>query len=41
MRGSAGLNLGMDFLPGALPFDPGVRTAAIRSSPPTSSGSTR
>ena len=42
---SPGLNLGIDFLPGALPFDPaaGARPGADRRIPPwppTSSGST-
>ena len=43
---SAGLNLGLDFLPGALPFDPAAAQHPAASGPtpswpPTSSGSTR
>ena len=37
---SAGINLGVDFLPGSLPYDPDA-PAGRRSSRPTSSGSTR
>ena len=36
---SAGINLGVDFLPGSLPYDPS--RPPDPSSPPTSSGSTR
>ena len=36
---SAGINLGVDFLPGSLPYDPTSRPTP--SSPPTSCGSTR
>ena len=42
-RASGGLNLGMDFLPGALAFNPAAATASRRDRPgrsrPTSSGS--
>ena len=40
---SAGVNLGLDFLPGSLPYDPSRPPATTRrpSSPPRSSGSTR
>ena len=38
---SAGANLGVDFLPGALPYSPGVRGHRQIGSRPTSSGSTR
>ena len=43
---SAGLDLGLDFLPGALPFDPAAAQRRAASGPipswrPTSSGSTR
>ncbi len=39
---SAGLNLGVDFLPGRAAVQPGGRARRpTRSSPPTSSGSTR
>ena len=39
---SAGLNLGVDFLPGALPFSPAAESGRpTPSSLPTSSGSTR
>ena len=37
---SAGINLGVDFLPGSLPYNAGP-SRRTPSSPPTSSGSTR
>ena len=41
VHASDGLNLGLDFLPGALPFDPAVDPGSTRTSRPRSSGSTR
>ena len=38
---SPGINLGLDFLPGALAFDPAAGPGPIRSWRPMSSGSTR
>ena len=41
IEASAGENLGVDFLPGALPFTAGAGRRRPRSGPPTSSGWTR
>ncbi len=41
LAASVGLNLGVDFLPGALPFSPAAGPVPIPRRRPTSSGSTR
>src|ERR1700761_4274758 len=41
LEGSSGVNLGVDFLPGALPYTASGDSSPIPTRPPRSSGSTR